>query len=90
MAEVTTSRIREILADAVDSFDGADLADSDSLGDAGMDSLDRASLFLAIEEELGLKISDDLFEELDTLEAIARHVTKSPGSGNLTSLDGGR
>ena len=79
MAEVTTSRIREILADAVDSFDGSEVADGDSLGDAGMDSLDRASLFLAIEEELGLKIPDDLFEELDTLEAIAQHVTKNLG-----------
>jgi acyl carrier protein len=78
---VTTSRIREILANAVDSFDGAGVADGDSLGDSGMDSLDRASLFLAIEEELGLKISDDLFEELDTLEAIARHVTESSGAG---------
>jgi len=81
MAQVTTSQIRDILRTAVDSFDGMELSDDQSLSDAGMDSLDKASLFLAIEEELNVKVSDDLFEELDSIGAIADRVSKigSPG-----------
>ncbi len=64
---------------AVDSFDGTGVADDDSLAEAGMDSMDRACLFLAIEGELGVKVSDDAFQELDTLAAIAGHVSKHRG-----------
>lgn len=81
MSQVTTSQIRDILTKTVDSFDGSGVSDDQSLSDAGMDSLDKASLFLAIEEQLSVKISDDVFEELDSISAIAEQVSEIMSAG---------
>jgi len=41
------------------------------LMDFGLDSLDLSALFLALEERYGIKISDDEFDKLDTVNRIA-------------------
>lgn len=44
------------------------------LRDAGIDSLDMMNVFLAIEENFGIKIPDDDISKLDTVDNIVRYL----------------
>jgi acyl carrier protein len=44
------------------------------LKDLGLDSLDIASLFLAISEQLGVRVPDQDIDRLDTVSAIAAYL----------------
>lgn len=52
------------------------LQDDVSLSDQGVDSLDKASLFLNIEETYNIKISADEFMELNTIDKIVKHINE--------------
>ena len=49
----------EYLIEASPMFEAEGLKNSDDLYDAGLDSLDMVNFLLSIEENLGIKISDD-------------------------------
>ena len=50
--------------------------DDVNLSDQGVDSLDKASLFLNIEETYNIKISADEFMELNTIDKIVKHINE--------------
>lgn len=50
------------------------LQDDISLDDQGVDSLDKANLFLHIEETFNIKISTEEFIELNTIDKITKHI----------------
>lgn len=52
------------------------LQDDVNLSDQGVDSLDKASLFLNIEETYNIKISTDEFMELNTIDKIVKHINE--------------
>jgi acyl carrier protein len=52
------------------SVDVSGLKGSDSLRDAGLDSLDMMNFFLGIEQKFGVKISDEDLTALDTVDSI--------------------
>ena len=52
------------------------LQDDVNLSDQGVDSLDKASLFLNIEETYNIKISADEFMELNTIDKIVKHINE--------------
>lgn len=47
--------------------------DEQNLLDAGLDSLDHASVLLTLEEEHGVSFPDDVAGELVTIQAIMNH-----------------
>jgi len=57
----------EYLIEASPMFEAEGLKNSDDLYDAGLDSLDMVNFLLSIEENLGIKISDDELQDLKTL-----------------------
>lgn len=52
------------------------LQDDVNLSDQGVDSLDKASLFLNTEETYNIKISADEFMELNTINKIVKHINE--------------
>jgi|tagenome__1003787_1003787.scaffolds.fasta_scaffold18727723_2 acyl carrier protein len=69
--EVSLEQIREIFAREVDKkVDVKNIDSHASLSDEGVDSLDSASVFLALEDEFNVKFTDDDIAKLDTLNKI--------------------
>lgn len=48
--------------------------DDKPLKELGVDSLDIAGIFLAIQEKLGVRVPDDEIDALDTVSRIAHYV----------------
>ena len=51
-----------------------ELGDNENFIDFGVDSLDRSSIFLAIEDDFGVRIPDDKIEELQTLNDLVEYI----------------
>jgi len=68
--EINSEDIKRLLKNEVSpNVDIDNLADDDSWDKAGIDSLDRSSFFLALEEETGVEIPD---KDLDKLDSVAK------------------
>jgi acyl carrier protein len=73
--EVTLDKIREIFSSEVDAkVDVKSMNPSESMYDQGVDSLDSASVFLALEDEFGISFSSADIETLDTLNKIKEFI----------------
>jgi acyl carrier protein len=46
--------------------------------DLGLDSLDRLDVLAAVEDELGLRIPDDLFSEIRSLDGVLQALDRRP------------
>lgn len=68
------SALLELLKDVAPKGKWADVGAEDSLEDAGLDSLDKATLFMKIEDKTGLQIPDSDYEVLDTSKSIIDYV----------------
>lgn len=47
------------------------------MSEIGLDSLDTMTLFLEIQEQLGVKIPDEVIDELVSLRSLANYVNKN-------------
>jgi acyl carrier protein len=72
--KTSTEEVRKILQGADIDVDLATVGEDESLREAGVDSLDMASLYLAVEQHYGLEIPDEDTEELDSISALAAYV----------------
>lgn len=52
----------------------SNIADEGSLRNAGLDSLDAATILLALEERYDISISDEDFEALDSVNDIVEYI----------------
>ena len=69
--DITIENIKAIFRKEVDKRVDIEGMDPDkSITDQGVDSLDQSSVFLALEDEFGVKIEDNDIEKLDTLNKI--------------------
>lgn len=66
-AMLTESNIRRVIEQCVTNFDATSLDPAVSFSDAGLDSLDQASVLLALQEEYGLVVPD---EDVDLCNSI--------------------
>ena len=64
-------RIKEILADQLDSDIDAMSMESDIANDLGADSLDVVELLMAIEDEFEVEIPDEEIENIKTIGDLA-------------------
>ena len=74
MAAFDHSALLELLKDVAPSVKWADLGAEGSLEDAGLDSLDKATLFMKIEDKTGLQIPDSDYDNLDSSKSIVDYV----------------
>ena len=76
--EVTLENIKEIFKKEVDPRVDIDNFNPDqSIIQQGVDSLDRSSVFLALEEAFNVRITDGQIEQLGTLNSILSFIQQS-------------
>lgn len=75
--EITREKIIEIIGKEVGKYVDSDiLSDNESLSDQGIDSLDRQTIFLSIEETFDVSISDDEINKLNSINDILVFLTE--------------
>jgi len=70
---LTIEQVRKIIAGAVPTVDAFALSPDAVFEDVGMDSLDHASILLALQEQYGLDVSDEIAAEMTSISAIVAH-----------------
>lgn len=76
--EATKEKIIELIKEAAgDHVDVTVLKADAPLADQGTDSLDRISVFLAVEEAYGIRIPDSDYAKLRTINDIIEYLKKS-------------
>jgi acyl carrier protein len=73
---VTRNDIISAIESAGASVDISKINGSDSLRDAGLDSLDMMNFFMGIEEKYDVKISDEDLAALDTIDNIIAYMAR--------------
>ena len=72
--QVEIAEIRTLVEGTNVVKDMSALRDNVSFGDAGIDSLDVFSIFLAIEEAYGIKIPDEDLDNINSIETIVEYL----------------
>ena len=72
--QVEVAGIRAIVEETNVVRDMSALRDEMTFDDAGIDSLDVFSIFLAIEETYGIKIPDEDLENINSIETIVEYL----------------
>jgi len=73
---VTEDRIAEMVRDVASQARVTDADYDRPLKDLGVDSLDVAGIFLAIHEELGVRVPDPEIDGLNTIRLIVAYLNK--------------
>jgi len=75
--KATLEEVKRIFAEEVDaSGDVPNMDPTLSIGDYGIDSLDRSSIFLALDDKYGVSFRDEDIQELDTINKIIDFLNK--------------
>lgn len=75
MSELRLTRLRDLLKEVSPAQDWSRLEMQDSLSAAGLDSLDKATFVMRLEDETGQSIPDEVYEDLDTPAQILSHIS---------------
>jgi acyl carrier protein len=76
--KATLEEVKRIFAEEVDAtIDVTDMDPTLNISDFGIDSLDRSSIFLALDDAYGVSFTDDDIQELDTLNKIIDFINKA-------------
>ncbi|HTT98570.1 MAG TPA: phosphopantetheine-binding protein [Rhizomicrobium sp.] len=69
---ITEQDVRKAIAKARDNFDADALPIDADFGDAGLDSLDQASVLLELQEATGIEFPEDA-SNLNSIEAVLHY-----------------
>ena len=76
--KATLEEVKDIFAQEVDAtIDVTDMDPSLNIGDLGIDSLDRSSIFLALDDKYGVSFTDGDIKNLDTINKIIDFINKA-------------
>lgn len=76
--KATLEDVKKIFAEEVDAFIDMTNADpSVNIGDLGIDSLDRSTIFLALDDKYEVSFTDEDIQELDTINKIVDFINKA-------------
>ena len=70
---LSEQNIRDAIAEAVLNFDADAIAIDAEFNDAGLDSLDHASVLLTLQETHGLIVADDDIDQCNSIRAILEY-----------------
>jgi len=73
--EIETA-VREMLSEVKDGLNYDNMALDRAFDDAGLDSLDIATLLLELQERFDLRIGDDDAEKLDTIGKVVDYIAE--------------
>lgn len=74
---ITEQNIRDAISGAVEEFDADAIGTADDFFEVGLDSLDHATILLAIQEEFGLTIPDEAIDECRSIDGILAYAAKA-------------
>lgn len=66
--------IRTIIASVIEGFDAASLGMNSPFTEAGLDSLDLATVLLEVQEKFGVEVPSDEEDQYDTLAKLTAFV----------------
>lgn len=69
--------LRDIIGKSIDNFDASLLESDTEFLESGMDSLDMATFFLAVQEMFNVVLEPDEEHEYDTLTKLTRYVSEN-------------
>ena len=73
----TFERIRELLAEQLDIDEDKITMDSDILEDFEADSLDVVDMVMTLEDEFGVEVPDEQFENFHSVGDVVRYVEEN-------------
>lgn len=73
---VNEADIRAAIASAVVNFDSQAISVDEDFYESGLDSLDHASILLALQENSGLTVPDEALEECRSISGIIEYASK--------------
>jgi acyl carrier protein len=79
---LTVDQVRKIIAGACPNVDAFALHPDAVFEDEGMDSLDHASILLALQEKYGWEVSDEVAAEMTSISAIVNRSGELKSSAN--------
>ena len=72
----TEQEVKEILVKSIDKLAIDKIKLSDTLEDLGADSLDSVEIIMSLEEKYDIKVSEDVFSDIHTVQDIIEYITK--------------
>lgn len=72
--------VKEILVDSIDKLAIDRIKLADTLEDLGADSLDSVEIIMSLEEKYDIKVSEDVFSDIHTVQDIVEYITKETKS----------
>jgi acyl carrier protein len=72
--------VKEILVDSIDKLAIDRIELTDTLEGLGADSLDSVEIIMSLEEKYKIKISEDVFADIHTVQDIIEYITKETKS----------
>jgi len=73
---ITNEKLVDILLASGADVEKSNIEPDKTFENTGLDSLDMYNFFVQIEEELGVEVPDEVFEELDTLAKVRAYLGK--------------
>lgn len=77
MPEEILDKIKQIVAEQLDVPVEEIKPDADFIKDLGADSLDLTELVMAMEDEFGLEINDEVTQTLTNIEEVMKYIEKT-------------
>ena len=72
--------VKEILVESIDKLVLNRIKLTDTLEDLGADSLDSVEIIMSLEEKYDIKVSEDVFSDIHTVQDIIEYITKETKS----------
>ena len=69
-------KLKQLIADTVEGYDPNELEPDTPFSESGLDSLDHASILMAIDEEYGIKIPDEDMDQCFSLNSTIEYLAK--------------
>ena len=69
--------VKEILVESIDKLVLDRIKLTDTLEDLGADSLDSVEIIMSLEEKYNIKVSEDVFSDIHTVQDIVDYIKKT-------------
>ena len=69
--------IKEIIVESIDKLVLDRIKLTDTLEDLGADSLDSVEIIMSLEEKYNIKVSEDVFSDIHTVQDIVDYIEKT-------------
>tara|TARA_R110000744_G_scaffold309203_2_gene417139 strand:- start:1042 stop:1278 length:237 start_codon:yes stop_codon:yes gene_type:complete len=68
--------VKEILVESIQKLELDAIKLTDTLEDLGADSLDSVEIIMSLEEKYNIKVSEDVFSDIHTVQDIIDHINR--------------